>query len=84
MKSLERRFKKLASENPAWSTFTCFSGAVSGQNFSKDRLRRWFRQLVSEDDYATGEAMAVLAFLEHLNKDPRSVPKTTPIGPADA
>lgn len=63
MKSIEARFEKIKSENPYWSTYVCFSRAIDGQNFSRDRLRRYFNKLVDKDDYASNEKAVTLKYL---------------------
>jgi hypothetical protein len=68
MRSIQRRFEKFKKRNPSWSSYTCFAEAVRGQGFDPDRLRRWFNQLVSGDDYSPTDKKAVLAHLEVLNK----------------
>lgn len=68
MKSLERRFKSFAEKNPSWSSYTCFAAAIKGQDFGKERMRRWFHRLVDPSDYASDEKEDVLAFLNEHTK----------------
>lgn len=75
MKSLERRFRNLLEKNPSWSTYTCFAEAVQNQNFGHDRLRRWFNLLVSKDDYAPEEKLAILDHLKELTMTPEAYRK---------
>lgn len=66
MRSIERRFEK--SKNT--TTITKFYDAVAYQKFSKDRIRRYFNQLVDKDDYDQSDKRAILQDLYRLtNKD---------------
>lgn len=58
MRSLKRRFN--SHRNDGWTTIVQFYGAVYGQRFSKDRIRRWFNALVDPDDYDLADKMALL------------------------
>lgn len=62
MRSLERRFKK--SKNT--TTITKFYDAIAYQKFSKDRIKRYFNQLVDKDDYYMPEKRAILQDLYRL------------------
>ena len=70
MKSLQRRFNKIQKRNPYWSSYVCFSEAISRQGFSRQTTHRWFRKLVDKDDYAKDEAKALLRYLRHISKVP--------------
>ncbi len=35
MKSLQRRFKKIAGKKPKWSSYICFAKTVKEQRFNK-------------------------------------------------
>lgn len=65
MKSLERRFKRIAERNLYWSSYLCFAEAVNRQEFITSTVHRWFHKLVDKDDYARGDKRTVL---EHLDK----------------
>ena len=67
MKSLERRFNKIAERNPYWSSYICFAEAVSGQGFSRQAIHRWFTKLVDKNDYAGSDKKKILAHLENLS-----------------
>lgn len=64
MRSIGRRFNK--SRNT--TTITKFYDAVIYQNFSEDRIRRWFNKLVDEDDYHPSDKRAILQDLYKLTK----------------
>lgn len=68
MKSIERRFKSITEKNPYWSSYYCFYEAIKGQNFSEQRIRRWFQKLVSKDDYVREEKRDILNHLIGLSK----------------
>ncbi|MEI6552997.1 MAG: hypothetical protein WCO09_00340 [bacterium] len=67
MKSIERRFKKVAEQNPNLGDYIVFAKAIAGQGFTKDRLARAFNKLVPKDDYAPGDKKELLAHLYDLN-----------------
>lgn len=62
MKSLERRYNK--SKNT--TTITKFYDAIAYQKFSKDRIKRYFNQLVNKDDYDQSDKRAILKDLYRL------------------
>jgi len=66
MRSIERRYRKIAKKNPIWSSHTCFARAIAGQRFSREAIHFWFNKLVDKDDYAKKEKKQVLAYLETL------------------
>ena len=68
MRSIERSFKQYQKENPCWSTWTSFTKAIMGINFSKDKIRRYFNVLVDKDDYEKKEKMQLLKYLYQLSK----------------
>lgn len=68
MRSLEARFNIVTKKHPEWSSYICFAGAVIGQNFSKQVIRRWFIKLVNTGDYAKSEKQEILTHLENLHK----------------
>jgi hypothetical protein len=66
MRSIERRFN--ISKNT--TTITKFYDAIAYQKFSKDRIKRYFNQLVDKDDYDQSDKRAILQDLYRLtNKD---------------
>lgn len=67
MKSIERNFNNISEKNPLWSTHTCFAKAVTGGNFTKYTLNRWFNKLVDKDDYAIEDKQDVLKYLQVLS-----------------
>ena len=73
MRSIERRFKMMASrkENEFLSDFIIFGRTVVGQSYSRDRLARAFNKLVSKDDYDKSDKKALLEHLYSLNGYPR-------------
>lgn len=58
----------MQKRNPYWSSYICFSGAISKQGFSRQTIHRWFRKLVDKDDYTRDEAKALLQYLRRLSK----------------
>ncbi len=68
MRSIQRRFKLEQEKNPLSSDFICFSAAVYKQGFSKDRIDRWFKELVNKNEYDKSERKEILSWLEkHSN-----------------
>ena len=72
MRSIERRFKKIAEKNPVWSSYICFAEAIKNQYFSKQSMSRWFNKLVEKDDYAKGEKRGILKYLMELSNPPKT------------
>jgi len=64
MRSINRRFNR--SQNT--TTITKFYDAITYQNFSEDRIRRWFNKLVDKEDYDTSDKRAILKDLYRLTK----------------
>lgn len=75
MRSIERRFKKIAENNTAWSSYICFAEAIKNQYFSKQTMSRWFNKLVKEDNYAKGEKRGILKYLMELSNPPKKTRK---------
>ena len=70
MKSLERRFKKAATEknNLFLSSYVHFTKAIRGQKFNRKKIIHfWFNKLVEKDDYDKKDRRDVLKFLEELS-----------------
>lgn len=68
MRSVNRRFKDITQKNQSLSSFICFTSAIKGQGFSRDRLRRAFYKLVDKDDYSKKDIKMIFNYLEDLNK----------------
>ncbi len=68
MRSIERRFDNIQDENPYWSDWTCFAEAIRRQNFSKDRIRRYFNELVDEGEYENKDKRLLLKYLYRLTE----------------
>lgn len=62
MRSIEARFRR--SRNS--TTITKFYDAIAYQNFSKDRIRRWFNTLVDPGDYHPSDKRVILQDLYRL------------------
>jgi len=77
MKSLERKFKKLESRHPYWSSIVCFTETIYGIGFSRQAIHNWFNKLVDKNDYAREDKKAILAFLESIGKHSRSIKNDT-------
>lgn len=67
MKSLERRFNKLAKTRPYLGSTMIFYQSIKGQDFSRQTLHRWFNKLVDKQDYQRSDKKAILAEVEKLN-----------------
>ncbi len=70
MKSIERRYKQLVTRRPGWSSYLCFSTAITGQRFSSRVVHYWFNKLVDKDDYDKQERFEILAYLDQLSNPP--------------
>ena len=68
MKSIERRFRIIQLKYPSLMSLTCFNIAVTNQNFSKDRIARWFNKLVDKEDYSTIPKKHCLAHCYNITK----------------
>ena len=75
MRSVERRFNKIAKKHYDWSTYTCFAETVSRMNFNHQTIHRWFNQLVDEDDYCKKEKKEITAFLKSIAQGSRTTKK---------
>lgn len=67
MKSIKRNFDKIVTNNPGWSTYTCFAMAIVGKDFRNETIRRWFNKLVNKEDYSSRDKKEVLGFLYHTS-----------------
>ena len=63
MKSIKARFEKNRKAEPNHSTYISLAEAINEQDFSKDRIRRWFKKLVDKEEYAEDEKEGVLKHL---------------------
>lgn len=63
MKSLERRYQTIVNLEPQFSSYTCFSRTVSGCEFKRPTIAKWFNKLVDKNDY---EKKDRLKLIEHL------------------
>ncbi len=68
MKSVRRRFKIIKEKNSYWSTYVCFAGAISDQEFSERSIRKHFNNLVDKEDYLPSEKQDVVIHLIALTK----------------
>lgn len=80
MKSLKRQFDSVRKSSPGYSSLLCFSCAVSGRNFGRQTIRRWFNVLVEKDDYCKKDKRSVIRHIEELSKVPEDDRKRTQIG----
>lgn len=81
MRSIKRRFERVAKANPNMSSYICFANAIKGMNFSKDRLSRFFNELVDKGDYAKTEKRPLMQHLGYLTTLPRRTENNTPLTP---
>lgn len=75
MKSIERRFKKIAAKNPYLSSYICFARAIAGQGFSHKMVQAWFVRLVDKQDYDRADKLELvnqLSFLANKAEDGRN------------
>lgn len=71
MYNVKSRFEKISSKSPYYSSYTAFAETVRNTTLSESTVRRWFYQLVDEDDYSKSESCAILRYLVSLTR-PRS------------
>ena len=69
MRSIQRRFERIANKNIFLSTYVCFMLAVSRQKFSLQTISEWFNKLVHKDDYAKGDKKSLIAHALHLTNE---------------
>lgn len=67
MKSIKRLFDKISKENPNLGSVIIFNRIVSGKNFSRDRIARWFNLLVDKEEYDRSEKKQILEYIYLLN-----------------
>lgn len=70
MRSIERRFLNLQQKRPNHSSFLNFAASIRSQNFSADKISRWFSELVEKVDYDKGDRAALLKHLYALSNTP--------------
>jgi len=66
MRSIKRRFDKVAESNPEWSSCVCFANAVRGQKFGRSALMKMFNKLVDQNDYSKADKRGIISFLFKL------------------
>ena len=69
MRSIQRRFERIANKNIFLSTYVCFMLAVSRQKFSLQTISEWFNKLVHKDDYAKSDKKSLIAHAVHLTNE---------------
>jgi len=67
MRSIERRFKSFEEARPAASSFINYCSAIRGERFESTLIRRWFKKLVSKDDYEASDKGALLRHLDSIS-----------------
>lgn len=67
MRSIERNFNNISKKNPNNSSLINFIRAISGQNFSDDRLMRNFKKLVDKKDYDKKDKNEVFNEVRRMN-----------------
>ena len=73
MNSIERRFLKIADENPHWAMYVCLAEAITGRDYSHKTIRRNFLKLVPKDDYEFEIERELIAELGKLLDPPMNV-----------
>lgn len=67
MTEIQERFEKIRDKNPNYSSYLCFAKAVIGQRLNDGAIKRSFRKLVSENDYAVEEKRETIKFLIEIS-----------------
>jgi len=49
------------------SDYIAFAEAVKSRNYPKKKIRKWFKELVSKDNYAKEDQAQILNFLFNLS-----------------
>lgn len=78
MKSLERRFNNIVKLNPKWSSLICFGEAVTGQNFSRITIAKYFNKCVEKSDYDKKDKREILKCLVAISANPEKVAEDEP------
>lgn len=63
--TLEERFNRYQKKNPTWSSYLCFTKAISNHHYSQ--IRKQFNKLVTKDDYDLSKKGQLVEFLSNLN-----------------
>ncbi|MFZ2975907.1 MAG: hypothetical protein WA055_04770 [Candidatus Moraniibacteriota bacterium] len=66
MRSIRRRYENITKKNPIQSSYVSFVEAIKGQGFCYKQIKKWFSELVDEEDYARREKGAILRSLKSL------------------
>lgn len=75
MKSIQRRFERIANKNIFLSTYICFTLAISRQKFSKQTISKWFNKLVHQDEYDKNDKKSLIAHAVQLTNEPEDTKK---------
>lgn len=60
-------FESAKRSNRFASDYIAFAGAVKSRSFPKKKIRKWFKELVSKDDYAKEDQAQIFNFLFNLS-----------------
>lgn len=71
MKKFKPTFTKYQSDNPGWSSLTCFNQTVNNRNFSKRIIYYWFNKLVDKNDYSQSNKKEIMEFTLEITKKDR-------------
>lgn len=73
MNSIERRFRKIAEDNPQWSAYVCLAGAVTGFGYNHKTIRENFLRLIPKEDYAGSDERQLITYLDTLSNPRKDV-----------
>jgi len=74
MRSLKEKFNETIEKHPFWSTYISFAVSITGQNYPKEMVRKWFTKLVDRDDYALEEKRQIFLSVLTLLKKEEKIP----------
>ena len=66
-KSIQENFDNVLKRKPNASSYLCFAEAISGKKIKRSILRKWFKELVSRDDYGYKEERGTFEYLYLLS-----------------
>lgn len=77
MRSIQRRFAKIQSQDLGLANYTCLMRAVRGQNFKRPALRKAFELLVPKSEFDENERFNLINSLDKLSQTPEDTQKDT-------
>ena len=70
MKSIQRNFSKISTDNPYWSTIICFAHIIRKKRYHYQVIKKYFNLLVDKDDYDKKDKKQILDWLRDISNPP--------------